>query len=109
MTDKSYERDKKLAADPDVKVRREIARSRTARPEILYYLASDAAVAVRREIAANARTPFQADLLLVKDPDEAVRADLARKVAALLPDLSADEQSQARERVIEMVTALAHD
>lgn len=109
MTDKAYERDKRLAADPDVEVRRKIARSRTARPEILYYLASDAAASVRREIAANARTPIQADLLLVRDPDEAVRVDLARKVAALLPGLSADEQSQARERVIEMVTALARD
>jgi uncharacterized protein (DUF2336 family) len=109
MSDASYERDKRLAADPDVQVRRGIARSRSARPEILYYLASDAAASVRREIAANERTPAQADLLLVRDPDEAVRADLARKVAALLPNLSADEQSQARERVIEMVSTLARD
>lgn len=109
MSDPAYEKDKRLAGDPDVEVRRRIARSDTARPEILYYLASDTAAAVRREIAANARTPYQADLLLVRDPDEAVRADLARKVAALLPDLTADEQSLARERVIEMVTALARD
>jgi uncharacterized protein (DUF2336 family) len=109
MSDATYERDKKLAADPDVKVRREIAHSRTARPEILYSLATDRAAVVRRAIAATARTPAHADMLLVRDPDEAVRADLARKVAALLPDLTADEQSQARERVIEMVTALARD
>lgn len=109
MTDRSYERDKKLAADPDIQVRQALARSQTARPEILYFLASDTAASVRREIAANAHTPYQADLLLVRDPDEAVRADLARKVAALLPGLSADEQSQARERVVEMVGALARD
>jgi uncharacterized protein (DUF2336 family) len=109
MSEARYERDKRLAADPDVEVRRELARSGTARPEILYYLASDTAASVRREIAANARTPVHADLLLVRDPDEAVRADLARKVAALLPDLSAEEQSQARERVIEIVTVLARD
>jgi uncharacterized protein (DUF2336 family) len=109
MNDANYERDKQLAGDPDVRIRRKIARSDKARPEILYFLASDEAAVVRREIAANTHTPYQADLLLVRDPDEAVRADLARKVAALLPDLSDDEQSQARERVIEMVTALARD
>jgi uncharacterized protein (DUF2336 family) len=109
MRDAKYERDKRLAADPDVQVRREIARSAAVRPEILYFLATDDAAAVRREIAANAHTPYQADLLLVRDPDEAVRADLARKVAALLPDLTADEQSLARQRVIELVTALARD
>ncbi|HEX2114150.1 MAG TPA: DUF2336 domain-containing protein [Alphaproteobacteria bacterium] len=109
MSDASYERDKRLAADPDIQVRRGVARSRSARPEILYYLATDSAASVRREIAANERTPAQADLLLVRDPDEAVRADLARKVSALLPNLTADEQSQARERVIEMVSTLARD
>ena len=109
MSDSTYERDKRLAADPDVQVRRGIARSRTARPEILYYLATDTAASVRREIAANERTPTQADELLVRDPDEAVRADLARKVAALLPNLTADEQSEAREQVIQLVTTLARD
>jgi uncharacterized protein (DUF2336 family) len=109
MSDSTYERDKRLAADPDIQVRRGIARSRTARPEILYYLATDTAASVRREIAANERTPAQADELLVRDPDEAVRADLARKVAALLPNLTADEQSEARERVIELVSTLARD
>jgi uncharacterized protein (DUF2336 family) len=109
MTDKTYERDKRLVGDSDVDVRRDLAQSRSARPEILYYLASDTAAVVRRAIANNARTPMQADMLLVRDPDETVRADLARKVATLLPNLTADEQSQARERVIEMVTTLAHD
>jgi uncharacterized protein (DUF2336 family) len=105
----SYERDKRLAADANVETRRSLARSDSARPEILYYLASDSVAAVRREIAANARTPMQADLLLAGDPDETVRADLARKVATLLPNLSADEQGQARERVVEMVETLARD
>lgn len=107
--DPSYERDKLLAADDNVEVRRKLARSDTARPEILYYLAGDAAAAVRREIAANTRTPIQADLLLVGDPDESVRAGLALKVSTLLPNLSAAEQSQARERVVEMVETLARD
>jgi uncharacterized protein (DUF2336 family) len=109
MSGGSYEHDKRLAADPDVRVRETLARSAKARPEILYYLASDAAASVRREIAANAHTPAQADQLLVRDPDERVRADLARKVATLLPNLTEDEQSQARERVFELVSTLGRD
>lgn len=107
--DAAYERDKRLAADPDIEVRRKVARSTTARPEILYYLAADAAAAVRREIAANARTPHQADELLVRDPDDDVRADLARKVARLLPDLDPQARDQARKRVFEIVEILARD
>jgi uncharacterized protein (DUF2336 family) len=109
MSGTSYEHDKRLAADPDVAVRETLARSTEARPEILYYLASDAAASVRREIASNMHTPAQADLLLVRDPDEAVRADLARKVAALLPNLTEHEQGQARERVIELLSTLGRD
>ena len=107
--DAAYERDKRMAADPDVDVRRQVARSPTTRPEILYYLAGDRSAAVRREVAANVRTPTQADALLVSDPDEDVRADLARKVALLLPGLSPDEQDQAGRRVIDIVEALARD
>jgi len=43
MTDKTYERHKRLVSDGNVDARRDLARSRTARPEILYYLASDTA------------------------------------------------------------------
>lgn len=107
--DRSYEREKRMAADPDLGVRRELARSESARPEILYYLASDEAASVRREIASNRRTPFQADALLAGDPDDDVRFDLARKISALLPNLTADEQDQASRRALEIVEILARD
>jgi uncharacterized protein (DUF2336 family) len=107
--DPDYEREKGRAAHADADVRRELARERQARPEILYFLANDRAAAVRREIAANPQTPVQADLLLLQDPDANVRGDLALKVARLLPDLGPDAQSQVRERVVEMVRALARD
>jgi uncharacterized protein (DUF2336 family) len=107
--DPEYEREKSRAAHTDATVRRELAREREARPEILYYLANDRASAVRREIAANPQTPVQADLLLLQDPDANVRGDLALKVARLLPNLDPDAQSQVRERVLEMVRALARD
>jgi uncharacterized protein (DUF2336 family) len=104
-----YEQEKSRATHADAEVRRDLARKREARPEILYYLATDRAATVRREIAANPQTPFQADLLLLKDPDADVRRDLALKVARLLPDLAPDAQSQVRERVVEMVRVLARD
>ena len=62
----AYEREKSRAADTDTTVRRDLARERAARPEILYYLANDRAAVVRREIASNPRTPVQANLLLLK-------------------------------------------
>jgi uncharacterized protein (DUF2336 family) len=105
----TYEQEKSRAANADAAVRRDLAREREARPEILYYLANDRAAAVRREIAANPQTPFQADLLLLKDPDEDVRGDLALKVARLLPNFGPEAQNQVRERVVEMVRVLARD
>jgi uncharacterized protein (DUF2336 family) len=107
--DPNYEQEKGRAAHADAAVRCELASERNARPEILYFLANDRAAAVRREIAANPKTPVQADLLLLQDPDANVRGDLARKVARLLPDLGPEEQSQVRERVVEMVRVLARD
>lgn len=107
--DVDYEKAKVLARDPDLRVRRDLAARGDVRPEILYYLAEDAAAEVRRVIAANGATPQQADQLLMRDTDEAVRAELARKVARLLPGLPADAQNQARQRVIDMLEILARD
>lgn len=105
----SYEEAKRLARDPDLAVRRKLAAREDVQPEILYYLAEDKAPEVRRVIAANAATPHQADQLLLRDQDEQVRAELARKVARLLPGLPADAQNQARQRVIDMLEVLARD
>ena len=106
---KSYEQAKRLARDPDLAVRRKLAAREDVQPEILYYLAEDKAPEVRRAIAANAATPHQADQLLLRDRDELVRAELAQKVARLLPGLPADAQDQARQRVIDMLEVLARD
>jgi len=107
--DAAYEEAKRLARDPKLKVRQDLAARTDVRPEILYYLAEDAAPEVRRVIAANQATPHQADELLLRDKDEAVRAELAHKVARLLPGLPADAQDQARQRVIDMLEVLARD
>lgn len=107
--DQLYEEAKRLARDPNVAVRRDLAARQDLRPEILYFLAEDQAPEVRRVIAGNEATPYQADELLARDRDEAVRTELAQKVARLLPGLSPGAQDQARQRVIDMLEVLARD
>jgi uncharacterized protein (DUF2336 family) len=109
LDDTDYEEAKRLAARGDVFARRNLAMRDDVRPEILYYLAEDKAPEVRRAIAGNEATPYQADELLLRDRDEAVRAELAQKVARLLPGLTADAQDEARKRVIELLERLARD
>jgi uncharacterized protein (DUF2336 family) len=107
--DTDYEQAKRLASGGDVFARRNLAMRGDVRPEILYYLAEDKAPEVRRAIAGNEATPYQADELLLRDRDEAVRAELAQKVARLLPGLTADAQDEAGKRVIAMLEKLARD
>ena len=107
--DQEYEDAKRLARSDDVSARRKLAMRADMRPEILYYLAEDKASEVRRAIAGNEATPYQADELLARDRDEAVRADLAQKVARLLPGLSANAKDEAHQRVIAMLEKLAQD
>lgn len=108
-TGSGYEEAKRLVRDPDPAVRRRLAARSDTQPEVLYYLAEDEEPDVRRVIAANEATPHQADQLLARDRDEEVRSELAQKVARLLPGLTAAEQKQARQRVIEVLEILALD
>ena len=107
--DQEYEDAKRLARSDDVNARRNLAMRADMRPEILYFLAEDKAAEVRRAIASNDATPYQADELLVRDRDEVVRAELAQKVARLLPGLSANAKDEAQQRVIAMLEKLARD
>ena len=107
--DAEYEEAKRLARSDDVNGRRKLALRTDMRPEILYFLAEDKAAEVRRAIAGNDATPYQADELLIRDRDEAVRAELAQKVARLLPGLTADAQNEAHGRVVAMLEKLAKD
>lgn len=105
-----YESAKQLAASPDPAVRLELAQRQDVRPEILYFLAVDEAPTVRRAIAANAATPSQAHLILANDADEEVRAQLADKVARLLPSMPDDEAAgAARDYAVQTVELLARD
>lgn len=104
-----YEESKRLARDPDPAVRRHLARRSDVRPEVLYFLAEDEAAEVRCEIAANAATPRQADLLLARDDDTGVRHAVARKIAAIAPLLSREQQGQLRRLTEQVIETLAHD
>ncbi len=105
----SYETSRELAQSPDPEQRRQLARRDDVRPEILYFLAADPVSEVRREIAANPASPVQADWRLASDADASVRGDLARKIARLAPDLSADEQDRLRRMTYETLVLLARD
>lgn len=100
---------KVMVQSPDPSVRRRVAESQGARPELLYYLARDQAPEVRHAIAANARTPRQADLLLARDRDDSVRDALVRKIIQLAPHLQAGQLSQIEKMTEECLEALARD
>lgn len=89
--------------------RRLLAERTSTRPEVLYYLAEDKSPSVRRTIAGNSATPIQADEILKKDTDDEVRAELARKIARLVPNLNETENSQLRDKAIKLLDELAQD
>jgi uncharacterized protein (DUF2336 family) len=104
-----YGAQKDLLAASDLTARLRLAGAPDTRPEILYYLAGDESDEVRQAVAANPATPVQADQMLSEDADEDVRADLALKIARLLPDMAEDEQEKVRELTFEMLQRLASD
>ncbi|MGK2285301.1 DUF2336 domain-containing protein [Pedomonas sp. V897] len=78
-------------------------------PEVLYYLAERGSPRVREKVAANRATPHLANRLLVHDRADSVRAQLARKVAHLLPEASQADSRRAQEHVTAVLEALAQD
>ena len=56
-------------------------------PAVLQYLAQHGAPATRQAVAANPATPARINRLLADDEDEDVRAELAVKIARLMPGL----------------------
>ncbi|CAO3419041.1 DUF2336 domain-containing protein [Azospirillum endophyticum] len=104
-----YEAAKRMVQSEDPAIRRKVAEHPKTRPELLYFLAADAAAEVRRAIATNAGTPRQADLLLAKDREVMVRQAVARKIARLLPELSADQATQIERLTVECLETLARD
>ncbi len=105
----SYEDARDLAADQDVQIRAQLAARKDVKPEILYFLARDEDGTVRRTVAANSQTPPQADLILANDADKDVRAQLAQKLAGLLPGLPPDHHDRLGDLTLEALEILARD
>lgn len=76
---------------------------------VLQFLAEHGAPAVRQAVAANPATPAPANRTLAKDDDDAVRAELAVKIARLMPGLEARESGHVIALTIETLECLARD
>ncbi|HEY4942706.1 MAG TPA: DUF2336 domain-containing protein [Rhizomicrobium sp.] len=77
--------------------------------EVLHYLAENGAPATRRAVAANPGAPAHTNRHLADDADDDVRVELARKIARLMPTLSAAESAHVRALTIETLERLARD
>lgn len=86
----------------------EVAKKAEA-PEILEYLSKDPQGEVRALVAGNAAAPAAVDLALSEDVDPDVRAELARKIARLVPGLSAEGTQALRDTSFKILERLAAD
>ncbi|MBA2588956.1 MAG: DUF2336 domain-containing protein [Alphaproteobacteria bacterium] len=87
----------------------ELAARTDAGPDVLHYLATHAAPATRAAVAANRNAPAISNRLLADDENEDVRAELAVKIARLMPGLSERESSHIFALTIETLECLARD
>jgi len=76
---------------------------------VLDYLAHNGATATRRAVAANPGAAAHTNRHLADDADDDVRAELARKIARLMPNLSEDESDHIRMLTVETLERLAGD
>tara|TARA_R110000868_G_scaffold43816_4_gene147017 strand:- start:196 stop:1476 length:1281 start_codon:yes stop_codon:yes gene_type:complete len=104
-----YEDARAVLEGQSLAAKRELAGRSDAPPEALYYLASDADASVRTLVAANPSTPLQADEGLGSDSVSDVRAELARKIARVVPGLTSGDVSSTRDRVLALLERLALD
>lgn len=87
----------------------ELAEQTAAGADVLHYLASHGGVATRAAVAANPGTPARTNRFLADDENEDVRAELAMKIARLMPGLSERESSHIFALTIETLECLARD
>jgi uncharacterized protein (DUF2336 family) len=87
----------------------ELAGRTDAGADVLHYLALNGAAATRRAVAANPGAAADTNRHLADDADDDVRAELARKIARLMPDLPAAESDHVRALMIETLERLARD
>lgn len=107
---KSYAEQRESLKSANVKERMTLAKNSKTNKEILYYLAEkDPEAKVRKAVAENLSMPVQVSPVLAGDSDKDVRLALAKRLFALLPDVSQDEQSQLYAFVVQALGTLALD
>ncbi|MEI9929723.1 MAG: DUF2336 domain-containing protein [Rhizomicrobium sp.] len=87
----------------------ELASRTDAGDDVLAFLAHNGAPATRRAVAANVTAPAQVNRGLAEDEEEDVRAELARKIARIMPGLSLREAKHIHDLTIETLERLAAD
>jgi uncharacterized protein (DUF2336 family) len=87
----------------------ELAGRTDAGDDVLDFLAREGAPATRQAVAANPAAPAYANRTLADDACDDVRAELARKIARLMPGLSGREAEHIRALTIETLQRLAAD
>jgi len=87
----------------------ELAGRTDAGADVLHYLAVNGAAPTRAAVAANVAAAAKTNRFLANDEDEDVRAELARKIARLMPGLSERETSHVVALTIETLECLARD
>jgi uncharacterized protein (DUF2336 family) len=87
----------------------ELAARHDAGDDVLDFLAREGAPATRQAVAANPAAPAYSNRALADDACDDVRAELARKIARLMPGLSAREADHIRALTIETLERLAAD
>ena len=87
----------------------DLARRTDAGADVLQYLAQHGTAVVRAAVAANPAAPAATNRLLADDDVEDVRAELAVKIARLMPGLSQRESSHIFALTIETLECLARD
>jgi uncharacterized protein (DUF2336 family) len=87
----------------------ELAGRTDAGDDVLDYLAREGAPATRRAVAANPAAPAHTNRHLADDDCDDVRAELARKIARLMPGLSGREAQHIQALTIETLERLAAD
>ncbi|HEY2835419.1 MAG TPA: DUF2336 domain-containing protein [Rhizomicrobium sp.] len=76
---------------------------------VFEYLAEYGAPATRQAVAANLMTPARVNRTLAEDSAEDVRAELAQKIARLMPGLEARENEETVTLTIATLEVLARD
>jgi uncharacterized protein (DUF2336 family) len=87
----------------------ELAGSTDAGADVLHYIAQKGASATRQAVAANPAAAARTNRLLADDADDDVRAELARKIARLMPGLDREESEHVRQLTLETLDRLARD